>query len=80
MMKPYISLSHFSDSSNRWSLDQAVSNLDNFLVVGLTEEMDDTIRVLQKLLPDVFKGISSAYKRNAKSKLTYIHTVCYLIV
>ncbi|XP_071814053.1 uronyl 2-sulfotransferase-like [Apostichopus japonicus] len=55
-----------SDSSNRWSLDQAVSNLDNFLVVGLTEEMDDTIRVLQKLLPDVFKGISSAYKRNAK--------------
>ncbi|KAJ8037824.1 Heparan sulfate 2-O-sulfotransferase 1 [Holothuria leucospilota] len=56
-----------SNATDRWALEKSVTNLDNYLFVGLTEKMDDTIMVLQQLMPDLFKGLFREYKRKAAS-------------
>ncbi|XP_062510246.1 uronyl 2-sulfotransferase-like [Corticium candelabrum] len=41
-----------------WALEKAKANVrDKYLVVGILEEYEDTLRVLEKLLPIYFKGI-----------------------
>ncbi|XP_028415482.1 uronyl 2-sulfotransferase-like [Dendronephthya gigantea] len=39
-----------------WALEQAKKNVEKYLVVGILEEYEDFIKVLEKLLPNFFKG------------------------
>ncbi|CAH1230151.1 UST [Branchiostoma lanceolatum] len=49
--------------SSRWALERAKDNvLDKFLVVGILEEFNDTLRVLEHLLPTFFKGAMSVWE------------------
>ncbi|CAB3990562.1 uronyl 2-sulfotransferase [Paramuricea clavata] len=48
-------------SPKRWALNQAKKNVEKYLVVGILEEYDDFIKVLEKLLPNFFQG---AYKQS----------------
>ena len=47
-------------SRTRWALAQAKKNVEKYLVVGILEEYDDFIKVLEKLLPNFFQD---AYKQ-----------------
>ena len=49
----------FLRSPTRKALQRAKENVDKYLVVGILEEYDDFIKVLEKLLPNFFQG---AYK------------------
>ncbi|XP_074655242.1 heparan sulfate 2-O-sulfotransferase 1-like isoform X2 [Tubulanus polymorphus] len=55
---------------NRWALDQAKYNLvNNYLVVGITEELGDFVAVLEVTLPRFFKGATELYNTGRKSHL-----------
>ncbi|KAJ8027969.1 Heparan sulfate 2-O-sulfotransferase 1 [Holothuria leucospilota] len=58
----------FTDSS--WAFDHAKMNIINhFAVVGIAEEMDKYIYVLEKVMPNIFKATSlSTLSENLKSK------------
>lgn len=48
---------------SRWALDQAKYNLVNeYLLVGVTEELEDFIMILEAVLPRFFKGASEVYR------------------
>ncbi|KAI8502720.1 hypothetical protein Bbelb_194220, partial [Branchiostoma belcheri] len=48
---------------SRWALEKAKDNvLDKFLVVGILEEFNDTLRVFEHLLPNFFKGAMSVWE------------------
>lgn len=50
-------------SPSRWALEQAKQCvIKNYLVVGLVEEFDDFVKVLEKLLPRFFKGAYKTWK------------------
>ena len=50
-------------SGSLLALRQAKINvIKNYLVVGVTEEMDDFLFVLENLLPEFFKGVLNMYK------------------
>uniref|UniRef100_A0A914YBM0 Sulfotransferase n=1 Tax=Panagrolaimus superbus TaxID=310955 RepID=A0A914YBM0_9BILA len=52
-----------SEPGNEMALKQAKWNLVNrYLVVGLNERMEDLIAVLEKLLPNFFKGAFGHFK------------------
>lgn len=59
------------ETGSEWALEEAKRNLvRNYLVVGITEEMEDFIRVMETLLPRMFKGavqhyLNSTYGNNA---------------
>ncbi|EDO38740.1 predicted protein, partial [Nematostella vectensis] len=49
--------------SSKWAFRQALYNLVNrYLVVGILEEVDDFLTVLEKLLPNFFKGALEMWK------------------
>ena len=49
---------------SKWALAQAKKHLaDQYLVVGVLEEVDKFIRILDKTLPRIFKGAISAYSK-----------------
>lgn len=51
-----------SQPGSLWALEEAKRNLiRNYLVVGVTEEMEDFIRLLEKVLPRIFKGATQHY-------------------
>lgn len=55
---------------NKWALTEAKKNLvNNYLLVGVTEELDDFIRMLQLTLPRIFKGAMDHYLNSNKSHL-----------
>lgn len=55
---------------NHWALEQAKHNLVNhYLLVGVTEEMQDFITVLEATLPRFFKGATEYYLSSNKSHL-----------
>lgn len=55
---------------NRWALEQAKANLvNNYLVVGITEEMLDFITVLEATLPRFFRGATEHYLSSNRSHL-----------
>ncbi|XP_024278203.1 heparan sulfate 2-O-sulfotransferase 1 [Oncorhynchus tshawytscha] len=64
---------HYSECWNvgsRWALDQAKYNLLNeYLLVGVTEELEDFIMMLEAALPRFFKGATGLYKTGKKSHL-----------
>ncbi|XP_061744743.1 heparan sulfate 2-O-sulfotransferase 1-like [Nerophis ophidion] len=64
---------HHSECWNvgsRWALEQAKYNLvERYLLVGVTEELEDFIMILEATLPRFFKGASALYKTGNKSHL-----------
>ena len=36
--------------------------MENYLVVGVTEQLEDFLFVLEKLLPEFFTGVLDTYK------------------
>ncbi|KAJ8037825.1 Heparan sulfate 2-O-sulfotransferase hst-2 [Holothuria leucospilota] len=45
------------------ALKRSKANVDKFLFVGLNEEFKDTIRILELLIPDIFKGLTKDYEK-----------------
>ncbi|XP_048858298.1 uronyl 2-sulfotransferase a [Brienomyrus brachyistius] len=46
-----------------WALERAKQNvLENFLLVGVLEELEDTLLLLERFLPHYFTGVLSIYK------------------
>ncbi|XP_071480352.1 uronyl 2-sulfotransferase-like [Diadema antillarum] len=46
------------------ALEQAKRNVDNFLFVGIMEEYEDSLRVLERLIPTMYRGTSEQYFKN----------------
>merc|ERR1711915_249579 len=52
------------DPGSEWALAQAKSNLVNqYLLLGITEELDNFIEVLEALLPNFFTGATNHIKK-----------------
>lgn len=46
-----------------WALERAKQNvLENYLLVGILEELEDVLLLLERLLPHYFTGVLSIYK------------------
>lgn len=64
---------HFSECWNagsQWALEQAKHNLVNhYMLVGVTEELEDFIMILEAALPRFFKGATELFKTGTKSHL-----------
>ncbi|XP_035686198.1 uronyl 2-sulfotransferase-like isoform X1 [Branchiostoma floridae] len=59
----FLYTSETSRDPSRWALERAKDNvLDKFLVVGILEEFNDTLRVFEHLLPNFFKGAMSVWE------------------
>ncbi|XP_042696466.2 heparan sulfate 2-O-sulfotransferase 1 isoform X1 [Chrysemys picta bellii] len=55
---------------SRWALEQAKYNLINeFFLVGVTEELEDFIMLLEATLPRFFRGATELYRTGKKSHL-----------
>lgn len=55
---------------NRWALEQAKINLlSKYLLVGVTEQLQDFVDVLDVVLPRFFKGASKHFQSGNKSHL-----------
>lgn len=55
---------------NKWALTEAKKNLvNNYLLVGVTEELNDFIDILEHTLPSIFIGASYHYLHSNKSHL-----------
>ncbi|XP_027705522.1 heparan sulfate 2-O-sulfotransferase 1-like [Vombatus ursinus] len=55
---------------SRWAMDQAKYNLINeYFLVGVTEELEDFIMLLEAALPRFFKGATELYRTGKKSHL-----------
>ncbi|XP_001656685.2 heparin sulfate O-sulfotransferase [Aedes aegypti] len=53
-----------------WALEQAKRNLVNeYFLVGVTEEMDEFIELLEVALPRFFKGATDHFRKSSKSHL-----------
>ena len=52
----------FRIPGNKWALEQAKRNLvNNYFVVGVTEELEDFVAVLEASLPRFFKGATEYF-------------------
>jgi heparan sulfate 2-O-sulfotransferase HS2ST1 len=55
---------------NKWALAEAKKNLvNNYLLVGVTEEINDFVAILEQTLPRIFKGALDHYLTSNKSHL-----------
>jgi len=55
---------------NKWALTEAKKNLiNNYILVGVTEELHDFIAVLEAAIPRVFRGGSDYFAHSNKSHL-----------
>ncbi|KAJ8956803.1 hypothetical protein NQ318_014217 [Aromia moschata] len=55
---------------NKWALTEAKKNLiNNYFLVGVTEELEDFISVLEQTLPRVFRGATEHYVSSNRSHL-----------
>ncbi|GFR78398.1 Heparan sulfate 2-O-sulfotransferase 1 [Elysia marginata] len=55
---------------NEWALQEAKRNLfRHYLVVGVTEELEDFISVLEVLLPRFYRGAKAFYTQGLKGNL-----------
>jgi len=61
---------HCWDPGSHWALEQAKSNLiNNYLVVGVTEDLESFVEVLQFLLPNFFTGAVDYLKESGKAHI-----------
>eukprot|EP00057_Strongylocentrotus_purpuratus_P035024 XP_797456.3 PREDICTED: uronyl 2-sulfotransferase [Strongylocentrotus purpuratus] len=45
-----------------WALEQAKSNIDKYYTfIGITEEYEASLRVLEHLMPDMYNGLTEFY-------------------
>lgn len=62
---------------SQWALEQAKYNLVNeYMLVGVTEELEDFVMMLEAALPRFFKGATELYKTGAVST-TWFKILCY---
>lgn len=50
------------------ALEKAKQHLDKYVVVGVAEDYEDFLKVLEKLLPEFFGGIVDEFKTSTESK------------
>lgn len=64
---------------NKWAFQQAKSNLLNkYLLVGVTDQMEEFVAVLEATLPMYFKGALDLYRQGGFLCLTF--KVLWIIV
>jgi len=57
---------------SQWALSQAKANLvNNYLLVGVTEELDTFVEVLEELLPQFFSGAKQFLEDSGKSHIKH---------
>ena len=57
----------FREAGSSWALDMAKFNLvNNYLIVGVTEELGDFVAVLEATLPQFFTGATELYNSGEK--------------
>ncbi|CAH1105871.1 unnamed protein product [Psylliodes chrysocephalus] len=55
---------------NKWALTEAKKNLvNNYFLVGVTEELEDFVQILEKSLPRFFKGATEYFQHSNKAHL-----------
>jgi heparan sulfate 2-O-sulfotransferase HS2ST1 len=55
-----------------WAFEQAKNNLiKNYLLVGVTEQMEEFVAVLEATLPNIFKGALKLYRKGKKEKILF---------
>ena len=55
--------------NDQWALEMAKANVDRYYpVVGVLEELNATLAVLEKKLPYFFKGVQDMYHRQLLRK------------
>lgn len=55
---------------NEWALNEAKKNLINhYLLVGVTEELEDFVAILEATLPRIFKGATEHFLKSNKTHL-----------
>ncbi|MED6291212.1 Heparan sulfate 2-O-sulfotransferase 1 [Characodon lateralis] len=58
------------NAGSKWALEQAKYNLVNeYLLVGLTEELEDFIMILEAALPRFFKGAADLYRTGSSRSI-----------
>ncbi|XP_055906262.1 heparin sulfate O-sulfotransferase isoform X2 [Eupeodes corollae] len=58
------------EPGSEWALNQAKHNLVNeYFLVGVTEQMEDFVDLLERSLPRIFKGFREHYQHSNKSHL-----------
>lgn len=64
-------LSCLSREPGEWALERAKLNVnENFLLVGILEELEDVLLLLERFLPHYFKGVLSIYKDPGESTIS----------
>lgn len=64
----YIMFFYCRNAGSQWALEQAKYNLvHEYLLVGVTEELEDFIRILEAALPEFFKGATQLYRTGSKN-------------
>lgn len=57
----------FRIPGNSWAFEQAKKNLVNkYLLVGVTEQMEEFVAILEVTLPNIFKGALKLYRQGIK--------------
>lgn len=55
--------------ANEWTYQRAIQNVESmFLLVGVTEDLDSTMKLLERLLPNTAAGVENIYKQRQKEK------------
>lgn len=77
----HLTCCHVSSLSTRepgvWALERAKQNvLENYLLVGILEELEDVLLLLERLLPHYFSGVLNIYK----SPGTYHLSSCHILL
>lgn len=65
---------------SQWALEQAKYNLVNeYMLVGVTEELEDFVMMLEAALPRFFKGATELYKTGAAPATQFKEYICLLL-
>ena len=68
--KYHVSLLYCNSTWTQWALEQAKRNVEkDYLFVGLIEEYDATLKILEHLAPDLFKNLLSEYRKPKEGKI-----------
>lgn len=60
------------EPASEWALEQAKQNLANeYFLVGVTEQMEDFVDLLERSLPRMFQGFKEYYLHSNKSHLRH---------
>ena len=57
-----------TSNPNNYRLQQALKVLDDFLVIGMTENIMEFMEVLEHLLPNFFRGARMMFQKKGQAK------------